>query len=100
MSRSFMDLRPRRGRWGRGRPAAWLVAAAATLALATPATAQEQPAWPTLPPNVAIAGARIVPVSGPGIERSTDVVREGVIASVATNVRVPVDVWVHDRARL
>ena len=100
MSRSFMDLRPRRGRWGRGRPAAWLVAAAATLALATPATAQEQPAWPTLPPNFAIAGARIVPVSGPVIERGTVVVREGVIAAVGANVRVPDDVWVIDGAGL
>src|SRR5690606_3232995 len=71
MSRSFMDLRPRAGRRGRGRPATWLAAVVAVLVLAAPAAAQEQPTRPTLPPNFAITGARIVPVSGAVIERGT-----------------------------
>ena len=100
MSRSFMDLRPRAGRRGRGRPATWLAAVVAVLVLAAPAAAQEQPTRPTLPPNFAITGARIVPVSGAVIERGTVVVRDGVIAAVGARVDVPSDAWVIDGSGL
>lgn len=44
-----------------------------------------------VPGVYAITNARIVPVSGPVIERGTLVVRNGLIAAVGTNVRVPAD---------
>ncbi|HEX7118213.1 MAG TPA: amidohydrolase family protein [Longimicrobiales bacterium] len=100
MSWSWKDPRPGRGRRGRSVPAALIAAFGAALALAAPATAQEQPTHPTLPPDFAITGARIVPVSGDVIERGTVVVRDGVIAAVGDDVDVPSDAWVIDGAGL
>ena len=44
----------------------------------------------------AISNARIVPVSGPTIERGTVVIRDGLIAAVGANVAVPADARVID----
>ncbi|HEX6940960.1 MAG TPA: amidohydrolase family protein [Longimicrobiales bacterium] len=100
MPTSWLDPRPGRGRRRRRSPAALIAAAGVALTLAAPAAAQEQPTQPTFPPDFAITGARIVPVSRPVIERGTIVVRDGVIAAVGANVRVPGDVWVIDGAGL
>lgn len=43
-------------------------------------------------PGYAIVGARVVPVSGPPLERGTVVVRGGVIAAVSEGVEAPADV--------
>lgn len=43
------------------------------------------------PATYAITNARIVPVSGPAIERGTIVIRNGLIAAVGSNVQVPSD---------
>jgi imidazolonepropionase-like amidohydrolase len=48
----------------------------------------------------AITGARIVPVSGPAIERGTVVVRDGLIAAVGANVAAPPDARPIDGAGL
>jgi imidazolonepropionase-like amidohydrolase len=48
----------------------------------------------------AITGARVVPVSGPPIERGTVVVRDGLIESVGPSVAVPPDARVIDGAGL
>src|SRR5688572_4596944 len=44
----------------------------------------------------AITNARIVPVSGPAIERGTVVIRDGLIAAVGANVSIPADARVID----
>ena len=44
----------------------------------------------------AINNARIVPVSGPTIERGTVVIRDGLIAAVGANVAIPADARVID----
>ena len=46
--------------------------------------------------SFAITNARIVPVSGPAIDRGTIVVSHGVISAVGTTVQVPADAWVID----
>jgi imidazolonepropionase-like amidohydrolase len=46
------------------------------------------------PAVVAIRNARIVPVSGPVIEKGTVVVRNGLIAEVGASAAVPADAWV------
>jgi len=46
------------------------------------------------PPHLAIRNARIIPVSGPVIEKGTVLVRNGLIEAVGTNVTVPAGVWV------
>jgi imidazolonepropionase-like amidohydrolase len=46
--------------------------------------------------SFAITNARIVPVSGPVIDRGTIVVSHGVISAVGTTVQVPADAWVID----
>lgn len=48
----------------------------------------------------ALTGARIVPVSGPVIERGTVVVRDGLIAAVGANVNAPPDARVIDGSGL
>lgn len=48
----------------------------------------------------AISGARVVPVSGPAMERATVVIRGGIIAAVGTNVAIPSDAQVIDGAGL
>ncbi|MDX2181281.1 MAG: amidohydrolase family protein [Bryobacteraceae bacterium] len=48
------------------------------------------------PPVIAIRNARIVPVSGPAIEKGTVVMRNGLIADVGTEAAVPADAWVLD----
>jgi len=52
------------------------------------------------PPAIAIRDARIVPVSGPAIEKGTVVVRNGLIAEVGANVAAPADAWLLDGAGL
>jgi imidazolonepropionase-like amidohydrolase len=44
----------------------------------------------------AIRNARIIPVSGPVIQKGTVVVRDGLIESVGTGVTPPADAWVID----
>src|SRR5258705_10145496 len=44
----------------------------------------------------AITNARIVPVSGPAIERGTVVIRNGLIAAVGPNIKTPADARVID----
>jgi imidazolonepropionase-like amidohydrolase len=46
--------------------------------------------------SFAITNARIVPVSGPAIDRGTIVVSHGVISAVGATVQVPADAWVID----
>lgn len=97
--------RSRLGSWSRRsrkRPGAVACAVAVGAALLAPvvAIAQDQPAHPTFPPNFAITNARIVPVSGPEIERGTIVVRNGLIHAVGANVSAPADAWVIDGAGL
>jgi len=46
--------------------------------------------------SFAITNARIVPVSGPAIDRGTVVVSRGVISAVGASVQVPADAWVID----
>ncbi|MEP6689740.1 MAG: amidohydrolase family protein [Gemmatimonadaceae bacterium] len=53
-----------------------------------------------VPDAYAITGARIVPVSGPVIERGTIVIRNGVIAAVGATVAVPADARAVDGAGL
>jgi len=48
----------------------------------------------------AITNARIVPVSGPAIEKGTVVIRDGLIAAVGANVAAPADARVIDGAGL
>lgn len=50
--------------------------------------------WAQAPPHIAIRGARIVPVSGPVIEKGTVLLREGLIEAVGADVTVPSGVWV------
>jgi imidazolonepropionase-like amidohydrolase len=46
--------------------------------------------------SFAITNARIVPVSGPAIDRGTIVVSRGVISALGASVQVPADAWVID----
>jgi imidazolonepropionase-like amidohydrolase len=46
------------------------------------------------PGAIAIHNARIVPVSGPAIQRGTVVVRNGLIEAAGANVNLPADAWV------
>jgi imidazolonepropionase-like amidohydrolase len=59
--------------------------------VATPLAAQRN-----TPSTYAITNARIVPVSGPVIERGTIVIRDGLIAAVGATVQVPADARVID----
>lgn len=58
------------------------------------------PAFADTPTAIAIQNARIVPVSGPAIERGTVLLRNGLIQAVGANVNVPADAWVIDGAGL
>lgn len=49
---------------------------------------------PNEPPYFAIRNARIVPVSGPVIEKGTIVISKGLITAVGTNVPIPPEAWV------
>lgn len=62
------------------------VALGAVMAAAPPLAAQR-----TTPGTYAITDARIVPVSGPVIERGTIVIRDGLIVAVGAAVRAPAD---------
>src|SRR5690606_29187927 len=79
---------------------ATLLAATAVPFAAAAATAQPQPTRPETPPHFAITNTRIVPVSGPAIERGTVVVRDGLIRAVGANVQAPADAWIIDGAGL
>jgi len=46
------------------------------------------------PPVVAIRNARIVPVSGPVIDKGTVLVRKGLIEAVGANVAIPAGAWI------
>ncbi|HEU4993534.1 MAG TPA: amidohydrolase family protein [Gemmatimonadaceae bacterium] len=74
------------------------IAAALTAALATTATAQLGER--AIPGTYAITGARIVPVSGPIIERGTIVIRDGLIAAVGATVAAPADARIVEGAGL
>ncbi len=71
---------------------------ASGLLLAPGLTAQRTNAEPLR--TWAITGARVVPVTGPTLERGTIVIRGGVIAAVGANVPVPADAQVIDGAGL
>lgn len=47
-----------------------------------------------VPTAIAIHNARIIPVSGPSIERGTVVLRNGLIESVGASVNIPADAWI------
>jgi hypothetical protein len=51
-------------------------------------------AWAEVPTAIAIHNARIIPVSGPAIERGTVVLRNGLIEAVGANVNPPADAWI------
>jgi hypothetical protein len=51
-------------------------------------------AWAEVPTAIAIHNARIIPVSGPAIERGTVVLRNGLIESVGASVTPPADAWI------
>ena len=66
-------------------------AVTAGLAGALPLAAQRQ-----VPSTWAITGARVIPVSGPALDKATIVIRDGVITAVGANVNVPGDARVVD----
>jgi imidazolonepropionase-like amidohydrolase len=63
-----------------------------------PASRDGQPATRDPQPAIAIVNARILPVSGPAIERGTVVIRGGRIAAVGANVPIPVGAQTIDGA--
>lgn len=73
-----------------------VVAAAMFAGLASSATAQLGVSDRAVPGTYAITNARIVPVSGPTIDRGTIVIRNGLIVSVGASVPVPGDASVVD----
>lgn len=68
--------------------------ALAALLLQTPLLSRAE--RPNEPPYFAIRNARIVPVSGPVIERGTVVMARGLITAVGTDVPIPPEAWVID----
>lgn len=70
----------------------------AALTLALPGLAAQRA--PSPPSVLAITGARLVPVSGPVIERGTIVIRDGRITALGANVTAPADARVIDGAGL
>lgn len=58
------------------------------------AAAQGAAAPPVAPRHFAIRNARIVPVSGPVIERGTIVFEQGLITALGANVSIPAGAWV------
>ncbi|GLC24205.1 amidohydrolase family protein [Roseisolibacter agri] len=76
-----------------------VLGAAGAVGAALPLAAQ--PSSPrAIPSTYAITNARLVPVSGPAIERGTIVVRNGLIAALGAGVSVPADARVIDGAGL
>jgi imidazolonepropionase-like amidohydrolase len=71
------------------RTAALVLAVALTAGVASTATAQLGER--AIPGVYAITNARVVPVSGPALERATIVIRDGLIAAVGTAVAAPAD---------
>ncbi len=71
---------------------------AATAAPLRPLAAQASAR--SVPETYAITNARIVPGSGPAIERGTVVIRNGLIAAVGANVSTPADARVVDGSGL
>jgi imidazolonepropionase-like amidohydrolase len=67
----------------------------AALAFAAALAAQQAPAAPQTQ-TIAITGARVLPVSGPAIERGTIVIRDGRIVAVGATVPVPAGARVID----
>ena len=63
---------------------------------ATAATAQLGVSERAVPGTYAITNARIVPVSGPAIEKGTIVIRDGIIVAVGATVATPADARVVD----
>src|SRR5881628_1658962 len=49
-----------------------------------------------IPGVYAITNARVVPVSGPGLERGTIVIRDGLIAAVGASISAPADARIID----
>src|SRR5688572_10792777 len=68
--------------------------------LASSALAQIGVADRAAPGTYAITNARIVPVSGPAIERGTIVVRNGLIAAVGASASAPADARIVDGSGL
>jgi imidazolonepropionase-like amidohydrolase len=68
-------------------------------ALAVPLAAQPA-SQRAIPSTYAITNARLVPVSGPVVEKGTIVVRDGLIAAIGATVKVPADARVVDGAGL
>ena len=75
-------------------------ALALTTGFASSAVAQIGVADRTVPGTYAITNARIVPVSGPTINRGTIVIRDGLIVAIGANVQAPADARVIDGAGL
>src|SRR5258708_22938824 len=48
------------------------------------------------PQYFAIRGAKVVPVSGPSVERATIVISRGLIAAVGKDLAIPPEAWVID----
>lgn len=71
---------------------------AATAAPPRPLSAQASAR--SVPETYAIINARIVPGSGPAIDRGTVVIRDGLIAAVGANVAAPADARVFDGSGL
>jgi imidazolonepropionase-like amidohydrolase len=84
----------------RSRLTRWALVVAPLTGFATAAEAQIGVADRAAPGTYAITNARIVPVSGPAIERGTIVVRNGLIAAVGASVTAPADARVVDGAGL
>jgi imidazolonepropionase-like amidohydrolase len=71
-------------------------ALALTLASGFATTATAQLGERAIPGTYAITNARIVPVSGPAVERGTIVIRDGLIVAVGASASVPADARVID----
>ena len=84
----------------RSRLTRWAFALAPLTGFAMSAEAQIGVADRVAPGTYAITNARIVPVSGPAIERGTIVIRNGLIAAVGANAAVPGDARVVEGAGL
>jgi len=92
-----MPIDARRNRTTRSRArAAWALSLACALALAGAARAQSS--QPVAAPPLAFVGARILPISGPPIERGVVLVRDGRIVAIgeAASVELPTGTLVRD----
>ncbi|MEE8241337.1 MAG: amidohydrolase family protein [Nitrospirales bacterium] len=92
MSSSTWSRRPRYGLWR-------LLAVVITAwLLAVPSVGKAE--RPNRPRQFAIRNARLVPVSGPLIEKGTIVVADGLIQAIGTDVPVPPEAWVIEGEKL